>query len=87
MATLWEGIPLLVAPSETFTEANLNTMLADHAKAQHEPCRRCEWIINYAGSMGPRWKQLSYSLCKYAKWNEIVCAHRCICAMMMSICT
>lgn len=60
-------------------------MLADHAEAQHEPCRRCRWMINYASSTGPVRKQLSYSLCKYAKWNEIVCAHP-GCASMMSIC-
>lgn len=81
-----EGIPLLFVPSETCTEANLNMMLADHAEAQHEPCRRCRWMINYASSTGPVWKQLSYSLCKYAKWNEIVCAHRSLRAKMMSIC-
>lgn len=81
-----EGIPLLFEPSETCTEANLNMMLADHAEAQHEPCRRCRWMINYASSTGPVQKQLSYSLCKYAKWNEIVCAHQSLPATMMSIC-
>lgn len=81
-----EGIPLLFVPSETCTEANLNMMLADHAEAQHEPCRRCCWMMNYASSAGPLWKQLSYSLCKYAKWNEIVCAHQSLPAQMMSIC-
>lgn len=81
-----EGIPLLFVPSETCTEANLNMMLVDHAEAQHEPCRRCRWMINYASSTGPVRKQLSYSLCKYAKWKEIVCAHQSLRATMMSIC-
>lgn len=33
----------------------------------------------------PVWEQLSYSLCKYAKWNEIVRTHRCLASMTMSI--
>lgn len=27
-------------------------------------------------ALDPAQEQLSYSLCKYAKWNEIVCPHR-----------
>lgn len=42
------------------------------------------WIMQAA--QDPVWEQLSYSLCKHTKWNEIVYTHQCLDTMMMSIC-
>lgn len=42
-----------------------------------------QWIMHAAWDSV--WEQQSYSLCKYAKWNEIVFAYQCLPTMRRSI--